>query len=88
MEKTKRHIGIVSLPDSEILKLLDFNDEGRIVDIRRNQDRLCNTEVIIEHPDMPEIIEGCMFPSVLPLYTTHQDAFGNKVTIRIKDGVL
>ena len=78
-------VGIIKLDQEILLRFLDYYPEGRITDIRL--DNLVVGGLIhiqIEHPDMPEVAVGECIQVVYPLYVTHQDAMGNKVTMRIK----
>lgn len=85
MEKKTAHIGVISVPEDEILKLLDFVD-GSIIAISQKGGRFnSDIEVTIAHRDMPEVVEGDLYPPVLPAYITYQDAFGGKVRIRDKE---
>ncbi len=82
MEMGNRNAGMVSIPQELLLKWLDFNDGGQIKAITLSSSKLSQIDILIEHPDMPEVSECSICKDVYPVYITHQDAFGNKVTLR------
>lgn len=76
-------VGKIIVSEELLLKMFDFYP-GKIR--RINLGRWNEVEVIIEHPDMPEVKEGEPIPDVMPLYMVNQDALGHKVTIRQREG--
>ncbi len=78
-------IGMIHLSNSLLLKMLDFYPEGRIVGIMQNPNGYI--EIVIEHPDMPEVQDGNAIPIVFPIYITTTDALGHKVTLRERKGL-
>jgi hypothetical protein len=64
-----------------MLRWLDYADGGVLIDCK--YDGIRNVVSIgIEHPDMPKFEKGDTPTIVSPLYITHSDAMGHKVSIR------
>ena len=72
--------GIIQLSDDLLLQWIQFSG-GTVVDIRRDTFRNV-TEILLEHPEMPEFIDGMIPVPVFPTYIKCQDASGNSVVIR------
>lgn len=75
------NVGRIPVSEKLILKWLDF-DGGEIINIYR--EKVGILELVISHPDMPEVQEGGIVPPVIPLYVTTTDSLGHSVTIREK----
>jgi len=73
-KKETRHAAIVTIDESLILQWLRF-EGGRILNIRTNPAVNRHIEVVVEHPDMPEVEEGKPYERVCPSYIYH---FGDK----------
>lgn len=63
----RRHVGIVVISKDTLLRWLQF--EGGIVRDVRHEHRFNSIEVVIEHPDMPEVQEGVELTTVTPWYS-------------------
>ncbi len=76
-----RHIGVISLSAKILLTFLQYEDLGEICQVSYNafNDTI---NITLEHPEMPL----CDYPQiVMPVYITHQDNVGNRVTIRDRE---
>ena len=62
-------LGKVSVTNELLLAWLQF-EGGRIVDIRSDSNKVGVLDILIQHPEMPEYIEGDYIVSVHPMYTT------------------
>jgi hypothetical protein len=64
-----RHIGIVEITDEALLDLLQFRG-GKILRISRDERMFQSlvSEIMIEHPEMPECAEGAVVSHVEPIY--------------------
>ena len=81
--KRSVHVGIVEIPQSLILKLLQYPD-GIIRSIRIPTEKADIVEIQLEHPEMPELESGYHIPIIDPEYTTYEDCLGHKVEVRTK----
>ena len=82
MDERTKHIGRILLTQDLLLRFLDFT-YGEVRDIHMCGDMFPRViEITIEHGDMPEVKEDCEIPVVSPIYITHEDALGHKVTMR------
>lgn len=77
------NVGKILISEELLLKLLDYYPEGKIVNIYKGE-RFGKVEIVICHPDMPEILEGDMIGLVCPTYTEQCDSIGRKVVFREK----
>lgn len=68
----KHNAAIIRIPKDYLLKMLDF-EGGIIHSVRVNPEywRAKEIEIVIEHPDLPEIEPGMMLYPVQPMYLTH-----------------
>ncbi len=76
-------LGRIHIADEFLLKFLDFYAEGEIMEASHNP--LGYTEIILKHPDMPEVPVDGVIPIVSPSYMQYTSAFGNSVSIRNKE---
>lgn len=75
-------LGRISISDRILLEWLQFS-EGRVVDIRRDHNKVGVLEILIEHPEMPEYSGGDYISQVSPLYITHwHEGCGHKTITR------
>ena len=69
MTKRKRHAAIIELDDDMLLSYLDFVG-GSIVRVFKEdhiwKDR--TTSLVIEHPDLPEVVDGSHLQKIVPSY--------------------
>ena len=77
---TIRHLGKLRLSCEILLKFLDFVDAS-IKDINYNAE-LDTIDILLEHPEMPEVEAGDRVPLVDLQYIQYEDALGHKVTLR------
>lgn len=80
-----KRIGKILISEELLLRWLDFYGGGSIRNIGLSDSKVVGVgviEIVIEHPDMPEVGEGDSVMVVNPLYLTTQDAMGNKVVTR------
>ncbi len=73
--------GIVSVSNELLLKFLDFSG-GKIRDVKFDGFAQ-SVQILIEHPDMPEVADGDAIPQISPEYIMKHDAFGHELAIRI-----
>lgn len=76
------HIGIIEIPQSLLLKLIQYPD-GIIRSIDIPLDRADIIRIQLEHPEMPEAQSGYYVPAVEPYYHVHEDCLGHKVETRL-----
>lgn len=71
VEKNVTNAGIITVSKKNLLKWLDF-EGGTIHRIQQNPDywRPDDIEIVIEHPDLPEVADNYVLSRVLPLYTS------------------
>lgn len=66
--KDRINIGIIELPQSELLKFLQYPD-GKIRAIDMAIDKAGIIRIQLEHPEMPEVEEGYYIPTLNIPYT-------------------
>lgn len=62
-----RNMGKIPVHDAALLEWLQF-EGGRVLGVRRSQERSLTTEVILEHPDLPNTDEGELICVIPPVY--------------------
>ena len=65
----EKNIAIIKVDKESILKMLQF-EGGVIHDVRINQDYFMPNQIefVIEHPDLPLMIEGDFLLTIIPTY--------------------
>ena len=76
-------VGRIQIQPEIILQWLDYVG-GRITGIGFNSDYAEIIELVIEHPDMPEVKDCGVIPIIKPIYTRTQDSMGHFVVLRQK----
>jgi hypothetical protein len=81
MPETK-HQGIIQITPELLLEWLQF-DGGKIIDARvNNWECAGNIELILEHPEMPEVREGDALRIVTSNYITYYNKRGKVTSIK------
>jgi len=76
------HIGKMQIASTLLLKWLHF-EGGEIRAARLSPDMASIVELIIEHPEIPEVLESKLIPIVTPEYITNsQETIREETVIR------
>jgi len=78
-KKETRHAAIVTIDESLLLQWLQFRG-GRILNIQRSP-AVNGIEVVVEHPDMPEVEEGKPYDRMCPFYEYHYGDNGQVLSV-------
>lgn len=65
----KKNAAIIVVPKDYLLKLLDF-EGGKLLRISERPEYYNpkDFEIVVEHPDLPEVEDGCLLLTIEPLY--------------------
>lgn len=76
-----RNIGIIRLPQELLLKFLQYPN-GVIKAVSTPIDIADCIDIVLEHPEMPELQTGFHIPVITPSFHTYTDCLGHKVEVR------
>ena len=70
----EKNIAVIKVDKESILKMLQF-EGGVIHDVRINQNYFMPNQIefVIEHPDLPLMIEGDFLTTIVPTYNLKED---------------
>jgi len=68
MDRTKHNAAIITISKEALLGYLQF-EGGKVHSIKLDDERWAdNIEIVVEHPDLPEVFNGSTLIKITPAY--------------------